>query len=259
MNISWDGAAYTSNFSFVHQYGQGVIELIEAERGSAVLDLGCGNGALSKALCEAGYRVTGMDASPELLKIARKDHPEIEFIQADAASFSLAEPVDVVFSNAVLHWVDRERQRDMLRCVYDALAEYGEFVFEMGGCGNNDLIHQTLEQVFAEHGFAYKMPFYFPTIGEYAALLEQAGFQVKLAVLFDRPTELKGEDGMKAWIKLFLKTPFSVVKEEAERERMLDEAADRLRKKLYIKDKWYADYVRLRIRAIRARVRSEIS
>lgn len=251
MNISWDGAAYTSNFSFVHQYGQDVAALIEAGPESTVLDLGCGNGALSKLLCDRGYRVTGMDASPELLEIARANHPELEFIQADAANFSLAKPVDVVFSNAVLHWIDRDRQRDMLKCVHDALAEYGEFVFEMGGFGNNALIHQALEQVFAEHGFVYKMPFYFPTIGEYAALLEQAGFQVKFAVLFDRPTELNGENGMKDWIKMFLKTPFSVVEQEAERERMMDEAVDRLRKKLYIKGKWYADYVRLRMRAIK--------
>lgn len=251
MNINWDGEAYTSNFSFVHQYGQSVTELIESERGSTVLDLGCGNGALSKVLQEEGYLVKGIDASPELLEIARKNHPEIKFIQADAVNFTLDKPVNIVFSNAVLHWIDRSRQPDMLRCVYDALAERGEFVFEMGGCGNNILIHEALEQVFAEHGFSYKMPFYFPTIGEYGALLEQTGFQVRYAVLFDRPTELKGEDGMKDWIKMFLKTPFSAVEQKSEKERMLDEAVDRLRKSLYLKGKWYADYVRLRMRGVK--------
>lgn len=251
VNIQWDGEGYTSNFSFVHQYGQDVVELIEAEQGSTVLDLGCGNGALSKVLQEEGYRVKGMDASLELLEIARKSYPEIEFIQADATSFSLEEPVDAVFSNAVLHWIERERQQDMLKCVHGALVECGEFVLEMGGYGNNDLIHKALGQVFAAHGFSYKMPFYFPTIGEYAALLEQAGFQVKYAVLFDRPTELKGEDGMKDWIKMFLKTPLSLVEQEAERERIIDEAVDCLRKSLYVKGKWYADYVRLRMRSIK--------
>lgn len=83
MNINWDGETYTSNFSFVHQYGQDVIELIEAEEGSTVLDLGCGNGALSRVLREKGYHVTGVDTSPELLGIARRNDPEIEFIRAD--------------------------------------------------------------------------------------------------------------------------------------------------------------------------------
>lgn len=251
MNIAWDGAAYTSNFSFVHQYGQSVIELIEAGKGSAVLDLGCGNGALSNVLREKGYLVKGMDASPELLDIARKNHPTIEFIQADATCFSLAEPVDVVFSNAVLHWIDREQQDNMLNCVHDALKESGEFVFELGGYGNNDQIHGALREVFSAHGFSYNMPFYFPTIGEYTALLERAGFQVRFAVLFDRPTELKGENGMRDWINMFLKTPFSVVKQEGEKEAMIEEALRGLRSSLYKNGSWYSDYVRLRIRSVR--------
>ena len=60
MNIKWDAEKYTSDFSFVHQYGNSVIDLIEAEKNSFVLDLGCGNGALTKALYEKGYRVMGM-------------------------------------------------------------------------------------------------------------------------------------------------------------------------------------------------------
>ena len=137
MNIQWDAEKYTADFSFVHQYGSGVAELIDGERGAKVLDLGCGNGALSKALRDRGYVVTGLDASKELLEIARTNYPDIPFIQGDATDFSLPEPVDVVFSNAVLHWIDREWQGALLRCVYRALRDRGQFVFEMGGCGNN--------------------------------------------------------------------------------------------------------------------------
>ena len=115
MNIKWDAAKYTSDFSFVHQYGNSVIDLIDADKKGTVLDLGCGNGALSKSLYDAGYIIKGIDASKELLDIARKDYPDIEFIQADATNFSLQEPVDIVFSNAVFHLIDKERQRDMLK------------------------------------------------------------------------------------------------------------------------------------------------
>lgn len=251
MNINWDAEKYTSDFSFVHQYGGGVAELIDAAAGSTVLDLGCGNGALSNVLHDKGYLVTGLDASKELLEIARSAYPGLAFIQGDAAGFSLPEPVDVVFSNAVFHWIDRERQPDMLSCVHRALKKNGQFVFEFGGYGNNRLIHDALAEVFSEHGYAYKVPFYFPTIGEYAALLEHAGFRVRYAVLFDRPTELKGENGLKDWISMFLKTPFSVIKDEAERETVRDQAAEHLRSALCQGGKWYADYVRLRMKAIR--------
>lgn len=251
MNINWDADKYTSDFSFVHQYGESVTELIDGDNNSMLLDLGCGNGALTKTLQDKGYIVKGIDASKELLDIARKNYPGIEFIQADATNFSLQEPVDVVFSNAVFHWIDQELQQSMLKCVYNALKENGQFVFEFGGYGNNQLIHGALAKIFSEYEYIYKMPFYFPTISEYTTLLENTGFRVKYAALFDRPTVLKGENGLKDWINMFVKTPFSVIENEDIRETIIDKAVDDLRKVLYKDGKWYADYVRIRIKAIK--------
>ena len=251
MNIQWDAEKYTSNFSFVHKYGNSVTELIEAPEGSRVLDLGCGNGALTGVLKDQGFQVIGLDDSKDLLSVAKKYFHDLEFIHADATDFSLKEQVDVVFSNAVFHWIDREKQPDMLRCVYNALKENGEFVFEFGGYGNNRLIHEALAKAFAEQGYFYQVPFYFPSIGEYASLLEQAGFEVRYAVLFDRMTELMGEDGMKDWIRMFISTPFYAVSEEAQREAIRNRAVELLKKDLYRDGKWYADYVRLRMRAIK--------
>lgn len=251
MNIQWNADKYTADFSFIHQCGESMINLIEAGGNGTLLDLGCGNGALSKTLHDKGYQVTGMDASEEMLNIARNNYPDIEFVRADATDFSLTNPVDVVFSNAVFHWIDKERQSDMLRCVYHALKENGQFIFEFGGYGNNRLIHQTLAQKFAEYNHAYKMPFYFPTIGEYAALLEQAGFLVKYAVLFDRPTKLQGENGLKDWIRMFVQTPFSVIEDGDIKETIIDTAVNDLRETLYKDGIWYADYVRIRMKTLR--------
>ena len=250
MNIKWDAETYTSNFSFVHQYGNAVTELIDPEGVRSVLELGGGNGSLSQVLRDKGFSVTGLDASGELLAIARKTYPDIPFIQADATDFALPEPVDVVFSNAVFHWIDREKQARMLACVYRALKENGQFVFEFGGHGNNKQIHARLAEVFAEYGYSYQMPFYFPMIGEYAALLESAGFVVTYAILFDRPTKLNGENGLSDWIRMFVKTPFSAVDPRIG-EVMIDQVTDRLRDVLYKDGTWYADYVRLRMKAVK--------
>lgn len=250
MNQNWNAEKYSSDFSFVHEYGNDVISLIDLKNARSVLDLGCGNGALSKVLAEKGLIVTGMDASEDMLAVARKNCPGIRFHRADATDFTLEESVDAVFSNAVFHWIDKSRQEDMMHCVYQALNDGGQFVFEMGGTGNNRLIHTALAQEFTKLGYTYTMPFYFPSIGEYAAMLEKTGFTVRYAVLFDRPTRLNGADGLTDWIKMFVKNPFVNVTED-DRQVILKKAVSALAPALYKDGVWYSDYVRLRMKAVK--------
>ena len=248
MNIKWNADKYTSDFSFVHKHGLGVIELIEKQGGTAI-DLGCGNGALTKVLHDKGFDVIGLDASDEMLKKAREKNPGLEFRKADATDIRLEKPVDLIFSNAVFHWIDREKHPQMLKCVYDALNFGGEFVFEFGGRGNARMIHTELAKVFAKHGYEYKTNYYFAGVGDYAPLVEQAGFTVRYAALFERPTELVGENGLEEWIRMFFQIPFSVIKDGAEADEIIAEAVDELKSELYINGKWYADYMRIRMRA----------
>lgn len=250
MNITWDAQEYTNNFSFVHQYGSSLIDLISFRPNMTCLDLGCGNGALTAKLRETGLSVIGMDASEELLAIAKTQHSQIEFIQGDATDFVLKNPVDVVFSNAVFHWIDTEKQSAMLHNVFQALKPGGQFVFEFGGKGNNALIHGALEKAFKKRKLLYEFPFYFPSIAEYTTRMEQAGFRVTYATLFDRPTLLTGSDGLYDWIKMFIKTPFSNISEQW-KEEIIREAVNDLKPELYIHQQWYADYVRLRCKAVR--------
>ncbi len=216
----------------------------------SVLDLGCGNGALTELLAGRGHRATGMDQSDTLLTEARQKHPELTFFKGDATDFTVPEPYDVVFSNAVFHWIDREKQPAMMACVYKALKPGGQFIFEMGGYGNNVLIHGALKKEFEKRGYTYKFPFYFPSIGEYAALLEQAGFLVRSALLFDRFTPLKGEDGLSAWIYMFVNNPFLGM-EAKDHEDIIAAAVENLKPDLFVDGTWYSDYVRLRVKAIK--------
>ena len=108
MNIFWNAEKYKKDFSFVPQYGEAVMDLLDAAPGSRVIDLGCGNGALTEQLAARGYDVTGVDASAEMLELAREGHQELKFLPGNALDFMLDEPVDAVFSNAVLHWIDAD-------------------------------------------------------------------------------------------------------------------------------------------------------
>ena len=81
--------------------------------------------------------------------------------------------------------------------------------------------------------------------------MEQARFLIETALLFDRLTELKGPDGLYDWINMFVKVPFEAIGNEDTKEKIKQKAVASLRPKLYIDGKWYADYVRLRMKAIK--------
>ena len=246
MSMKWDAKGYTQNFKFVHQYGEEVLNLLEIKEGMRVLDLGCGNGALTKKLALLGAEIIGMDASEDMLEVARVNYPELTFIQGDATSFTLDKPVDVIFSNAVFHWI--ENQEALLENVANALNVSGYLVCEFGGYGNGETIHSSLAKAFEKRGLKYKRNFYFPTIGEYSPILEKYNLKVTYATLFERKTALVGEDGMMDWIKMFVTQPFQTIESELA-EEIRKEAVQDLRPKLYEDGVWYADYVRIRIKA----------
>lgn len=246
MNIEWNAQGYAKDFQFVPQYGEDVLKLLDVEKGTRVVDLGCGSGALTKKIADMGADVTGIDASDKMLETAAKNYPELTFRQADAVSFTLEEPVDYVFSNAVFHWIDDQDR--LLENVFRALKPGGYLVCEFGGYGCAEKIHSALEAAFEKRGLNYKRTFYFPTIGEYAPILERHGLRVIYASLFDRKTALKGENGLEDWIKMFVTLPFEGIKRSLVQE-IIEEAVENLRPVLYEDGVWYADYVRIRLKA----------
>ena len=251
MNITWNAQGYTQDFSFVHQYGEDVLGLLTAAPGSLVVDVGCGNGALTEKLSQRGYRTLGLDASPEMLESARALHPDLTFRKADALTFTLPEPAGALFSNAVFHWIDADRQPQLLANLARNLRPGGELVCEFGGHGCAERVHAALERAFAVRGLTYPRVFYFPTIGEYAPLLEAAGLRVTHAFLFDRPTPQQGPDGLRAWIDMFVRAPFAGM-DAALREAIIADAMEQTRGELLRPDgTWIVDYVRIRLRAVK--------
>ncbi|MEM9163098.1 MAG: methyltransferase domain-containing protein [Cyanobacteria bacterium P01_F01_bin.4] len=245
---TWDTQRYQAQHDFVWQYGAALIDLLAPQPGEQILDLGCGTGQLTQALAEAGALVEGIDADPAMIDQAQQNYPELTFRRADARDFEVASPLDAVFSNAVLHWVSEPEA--VIQSVGRALKPGGRFVAEFGGKGNVQAIVSAVEAYLHCPSF-----WYFPSVAEYASLLEANGFEVMFAALIDRPTPLKaGDQGLANWLRMFGDRFFANLS-EADTISVIRQVEDRVRSRLYQNNGpnrgWIADYRRLRIVAIK--------
>lgn len=244
----WNADLYDARHSFVWQFGADLIALLEPQAGERILDVGCGTGHLTAKLAAAGARVTGIDSSPEMIGEARKSYPDLEFMVADARDFHFDEPFDAVFSNAALHWV-REPER-VVQCISSVLAAGGRFVAELGGKGNVAKLIGAVRRALAMQGKSLPedaTPWYFPTVGEYASLLESHGLEVTFATLFDRLTTLdEGEAGLGNWLRMFGASFTSGLAPEAQKE-LIRRVEEELREELFRDGSWHLDYRRLRV------------
>lgn len=245
----WNSALYDQKHSFVYEYGQDLLNLLQPQPSELILDLGCGTGHLTNQIAQAGARVIGLDQASQMLETARQQYPQLEFIQGNASDFSVPEACDAVFSNAVLHWV--KRAAEAVACIARALKPGGRFVAEFGGYGNVANIVAAVQSVVASHTQAeVRHPWYYPSIGEYATLLEAQGLETRQAFLFDRFTKLEGEDGMRNWLAMFGESMLTDVSADV-KETVLAEIEARLRPTNFRDGVWYADYRRLRVVAVR--------
>jgi SAM-dependent methyltransferase len=242
---TWDPRRYAENARFVSDLGAPVLELLAPRAGERVLDLGCGDGPLTRRLVEAGCQVVGIDSSPEQVASARALGLDARCIDGTALDFH--EEFDAVFSNAALHWMRPPDQ--VARRVLASLRPGGRFVGELGGAGCVAKIRGAIHLALRERGVDPLSvdPWYFPSDLEYRRLLEAAGFVVDKIALIPRPTPLPTD--VRGWLETFAGSFFGALA-ASERSHFLDEVCVALRPLLCDADgKWTADYVRLRFHA----------
>lgn len=249
MKTNWNPALYQAKHAFVWQGGAGILDWLAPQSGERIVDLGCGTGELTARIARSGARVLGLDASPEMVAAARAAFPEIEFRVADAATFELDEPADAVFSNAALHWV--KEAGSAARQMALALKPGGRLVAELGGRGNVEGMGRAVREARAALGLSRaENPWYFPSLGEYAGVLEGAGLRPMRMELFERPTLLEGEEGLTTWLEMFGAGLLAGLTSQ-ERETVVKKTAELARPSLYRDGAWWADYVRLRVYALK--------
>jgi SAM-dependent methyltransferase len=220
----------------VPELGAAALALLDPQWGEHILDVGCGDGTLTLKIKQAGADVVGIDNNLSMVAAAKAKGLDARLL--DAADLKFGEAFDAAFSNATLHWVlDKERAA---RAIWFALKNGGRSAGEMGGEGNLARLRETLDEVLVVRG--YGPPTYaanwYPTVEEFTAVYENAGFRDVDARLIERPTPL--EHGVAAWVTTFRKGWLDRAGvPEAERAAIGQAVADAVGTSI-------ADYVRLR-------------
>ena len=250
MAPEWNPSLYEHRHAYVWEYGRDLVQLLAPQPGERILDVGCGTGQLTEEIARAGARVSGVDSSANMIEEARRNFPDVHFELADARSLGCVEEFDAVFSNAALHWVrDAEAAAGGIA---RALKPKGRFVAEFGGKGNVQSLLDAAARAFDTLVMPQPVkPWYFPSIAEYAPILEHHGLEVAFAVLFDRPTPLQnGAHGLEDWIAMFGSVWTSGLA-SGQRSAFLQLLVEYAAPKLFRDGQWHMDYRRLRIVARR--------
>ena len=249
---TWNSELYQSSHAFVWQFGRDLLTMLIPKPGERILDVGCGTGQLTEEIANSGAHVIGVDRAPEMIAAAKENFPDLQFEVTDIAAATYDNEFDAVFSNAALHWV--RNQEGAITAIARALKPGGRLVFEMGGRGNIAQIWNAATKSLAEMGVQNPeklSPWFYPSIAEYAPMLESHGLLVTFAVLFDRPTPLEGgEQGLRAWLEMFGMFASHVLGPD-QREELMQRIEELARPALFHNGEWTVDYKRLRMIAVK--------
>jgi trans-aconitate methyltransferase len=195
----WDAADYARVGSFVAELGGAALDLLDPKPGESIIDIGCGEGTLTRKIAERGATVLGIDNSPEMVGAARAQGVDALLLAAEDMQF-FAE-FDAAFSNATLHWVLEKAQA--ARAIFRALKPNGRFAGEMGGEGNLKTLREALDEELVIRGYAPPLESsnWYASPEEFASVYEAAGFGEIDARLIERPTQI--DHGVAEWVTTF--------------------------------------------------------
>ena len=207
----WNAADYAANSAAQQIWARELIAQLHLRGDEHILDVGCGDGKVTAELARAVPKgsVTGIDASPEMIRFARASFPtrmvpNLEFKIMDARHIRLARRFDVVFSSSVLHWVADHPA--FLRGAAACLRPDGRLVVSCGGKGNAQDVFVALRpemRLKQRCKFFRKMPkpYFFHSPAEYEKWLPRFGFKTHTVKLSPKDAVYQGRERFAAWFR----------------------------------------------------------
>jgi trans-aconitate methyltransferase len=209
--LCWDAAAYAANSEIQLTWARELIARLNLQGHERVMDVGCGDGKITEEIAAQlpHGSVTGVDISPQMIDFARAHHPggttqNLHFQVMDARALQSSQPLDFVFSNAALHWVNDHEQ--FLRSAAAILKDGGRLVLSCGGKGNAHDVFLAMRPILRRQRWReffrnLKMPYFFYPLANYQTWLARANFQVQRLEIVPIDTAYEGTTGFASWLR----------------------------------------------------------
>jgi trans-aconitate methyltransferase len=230
---TWNATDYAKNSSEQQKWARELIAKLHLRGDERVLDLGCGDGKVTAEIAHQLPRgeIVGVDLSQEMIDfaIATFHQPNLRFERADARALNFENEFDVVFSNAVLHWVyDHE---PALRGIRGSLKPGGRILLQMGGRGNAADVLETVTELTRDPrwsqyftDFSFRYGFHGPE--DYTRWLLDAGFDPRRVELIPKDMIHATRERFAGWLRTTW-MPWTDRIPEQMREMFIDEVVDR--------------------------------
>lgn len=178
----FNGEAYRKASKHQKEWGARLMEKLHLRGDESILDLGCGDGSLTKALSELvkGGNVVGIDASEGMIQAAKPyESDNLHFRCMDIQDLCEKSVYDVIYSNAALHWVKGHSR--LLQNCHAALKPRGKILWNFAGDGTCKNFIEAVRSVMEDPVYRcyfqnFEWPWYMPSKPSYQALAQQAAF-----------------------------------------------------------------------------------
>jgi trans-aconitate 2-methyltransferase len=193
----WDAETYHKVSDIQESWAIELLEKRKISESEIVMDAGCGTGRVTKIIANKVKRgkVYAVDLDENMIINAKKnlkDLSNIVFVKSDLSDVKLPEKIDLVFSNAVIHWILDHKK--LFTNFWDVLKPGGKLLIQCGGKGNLDTIPNALEKVrmtqrFDHYFKNWKIPWNFASSADTIKILNEIGFKDIQANLVEKKTK----------------------------------------------------------------------
>lgn len=215
-NNNWDAENYHRVSTVQESWATELLEKRKIGEYEVVMDAGCGTGRVTGTIANAVKkgRVYAVDIDVNMITKAKenlKEFSNIAFIKSDISEVRLPEKIDLIFSNAAIHWILDHKK--LFSNFWELLKPNGELLIQCGGKGNLELVHTILEKLRKsntfKHYFAdWKNPWNFASPADVKKTLNDTGFNDTQAQLKKKTAKFENHEEFMLFMKTVVMKPY---------------------------------------------------